>query len=76
MRCRLVVRGGGVVGGGGGCCGRGGEGTVGRAGDRVDAGAVEVDVEPPPVALVPDARLLRLLRVRQPLPAITGQIRA
>ena len=74
MRCRLVVRGGGVVGRGGRCCGRGGEGTVG-AGDRVDAGAVEVDVEPPPVALVPDARLLRLLRVRQPLPAI-GRIHA
>ena len=59
-----MCRGGG---GGRGC----GEGAVGAG--RVDAGPVEVHVEPPAVALVPDARLLGPLRVGQALSGRIGQ---
>ena len=37
---------------------------------RVRVGPVQVDVEPPPVALVPDAGLLALLRVCEALPEV------
>ena len=60
-----MVLGGGVVGGGRGGGGCRGQGTAGAR--RVDAGAVEMHVEPPPVTLVPDASLLGLLGMRYTL---------
>lgn len=53
-----------------GCGGRGGRGQGAVGTRRVDAGAVEVHVEPPAVTLVPDAGLLGLMRMRHALSGI------